>query len=62
MEQNAPKILLTLEETAKALGIGKTKMNEISHMEGFPKTNIGRSVRVYANQIEGWLKANEGRL
>ena len=49
------KILLTVSETAEALGLSRsTVYSQLIHQPGFPVVRIGGSVRVNRQQLQLW--------
>lgn len=49
-------IVLTVEDIAKFLSIGKTKAYELVKTPGFPKIKIGRQIRVPSEAFHLWIK------
>lgn len=48
--------LLSIEEAARLLGIGRTKTYEMAHTGTLPGVVlIGRSVRVSRKRLESWI-------
>lgn len=50
--------LLTVEEVAKILRIGKVKAYEFVRTPGFPTIKIGRAVRIPTKLFFSWLHSN----
>ena len=54
--QSADKMLLTIPETAAALGLSRsTVYNSLLHQQGFPVVRLGGSVRVNKERLQEWL-------
>lgn len=51
------KILLTPQEAAEALGIGRTKTYQLIGSGTLPVIRIGRSVRIPVDGLRKWLEA-----
>ena len=56
---NAPqnRIAMSVEETATALGIGKTILYEIMRRPDFPAIKCGRRTIIPVSELERWLAA-----
>lgn len=54
------KILLTIPEVAKLLGIGRNTAYELIHRRNFPVIRFGRAVRVPREALMQWI-AEESR-
>ncbi|MGI8825587.1 MAG: helix-turn-helix transcriptional regulator [Chloroflexota bacterium] len=54
------KLLLTAEEVAQALGIGRTKVFELLAHNTLPRVRIGRSVRIPADAVRSWVASQPG--
>jgi excisionase family DNA binding protein len=50
-------LLLTAEEVAILLGIGRTKVFEMLASGELPAIRIGRCVRISRDQLDGWIYA-----
>ena len=48
--------LLKIEETAKVLGIGRSKAYEMVRRRELPIVRIGGSVRVPATELRRWIE------
>ena len=48
--------LLRADEVAEALGIGRTKTNEMLASGELPVVRIGRAVRVPRDLLEAWVR------
>lgn len=59
---NSDKLLLTIPETAVALGLSRsTVYNTLLHQADFPVIRLGGSVRVNRERLQEWLdKRTEG--
>lgn len=62
MMEHAPQapqpasLLITVEEAAKLLKIGKTKMYELIRNENLPVVRFGKVVRIDMTDLQAWLK------
>ena len=56
------RLLLTIPQVCKALGLGKTKVYELIATEGLPVIRFGRAVRVSPTALEQWLTRREQRI
>lgn len=61
MMEHAPQpagtsLLITVEDAAKLLKIGKTKMYELIRNEGLPVVRFGKTVRIDVNDLQAWLE------
>ena len=56
------KLLLTIPETAEALGLSRSSVyNTLLHQADFPVVRLGGSVRVNRERLQEWLdKRTEG--
>lgn len=52
------KVLLTVPETARALGIGTTLAYELVARGVLPHIRLGRALRVPRAALEAWIAAN----
>ena len=50
------RLLLTVEEAARRLGIGRTLAWQLVRDGQLPSVRLGRLVRVPARALEDWLK------
>lgn len=56
-EQKTMPNLLTLDQTAQTLGIGRTKLGELVNREGLPVIRFGhKAVRVDPVDLQKWLE------
>ncbi len=60
LETTDERILLTVEETAKMLGIGRTLAWRLVQQGDLPSVRLGRCVRVPRGLLEAWLKRQSG--
>lgn len=51
----ADRILLTVEEAARQLSIGRTKAYELISTGDLPSIRIGRAVRVSLSDLREWV-------
>lgn len=49
-------LLITVEEAAQMLSIGRTKMYELINNEGFPVIRFGKAVRIRPSDMQEWLE------
>ena len=49
------KLVLSVPEAAKLLGVSSSKMYEIVRIEGFPAFRVGKRILVNAKRLEAWL-------
>jgi excisionase family DNA binding protein len=49
--------LLTVEELANYLKISRPKAYQLVHQVGFPKINIGKSIRVPKVALDNWINS-----
>lgn len=55
-EAKGDKLVYTVEEAAKLLGVAEPKMREIMKRPGFPVVNLGeRLTRIPAKEFSDWL-------
>lgn len=57
---DSTKLVLTIEEAAKRLGVSRPVMSNLVHREGFPAFNVGRRVYIYAKGLEDWVRQQAG--
>ena len=53
--QNTLPPILTVEEVAKVLRIGRVKAYQMAQLTSFPSVKIGRSVRVPTKALFEWI-------
>lgn len=51
-----PKLVYSISEAAKILGIGETKMRQLARTNGFPTVRIGKILRVSVKGLETWVE------
>lgn len=56
------RILLTVEETAQKLGIGRTLAWKLVQQGNLPSVRLGRCVRVPREELEAWVKQQSGEI
>ncbi len=49
-------LLITVDEAAQMLSIGRTKLYDLIRFEGFPVVRFGKAVRVRPSDIQEWLE------
>lgn len=49
------RLLLTVEEAAERLGIGRTLAWQLVRQGGLPSVRLGRCVRVPLSALEAWI-------
>jgi len=54
------KLMLSVNEAAKYLGIGRTLAYQLSRSEGFPVLKIGKRVLVSFEGLKAWVNKNAG--
>lgn len=54
------KLTLTVQEAAKATGLGINKMYELTHIKGFPVISIGKRRLIVKAKFTEWLETNIG--
>lgn len=50
------KLLLTTDEAAQMLAIGRTKLYELISLGEIPTVRVGRAVRVPASALTEWVE------
>ena len=53
-------LLLTVDQTAALLQIGRDQVYNLCHRADFPALRIGRSIRINRDLLQGWLNKNNG--
>lgn len=51
------KMVLTVEEAGKMLGVSRPTAYQLSRSKGFPTIRIGRRVLVPVEQLKEWIAA-----
>lgn len=59
--QTVPRLLLTPEEAAKVLGIGRTKVYELMLSNALESVKIGSSRRIPTDSLARFVDALRGR-
>lgn len=54
------RLIYSVEEAAKLLGISKVKMYDICHTDGFPAIFVGRSIKIPKAEFKEWI-SNEAK-
>ncbi len=62
MEELMEQLLLRADEVARALGLGRSKTYELMNSGRLPVVRIGRSVRVPADALRGWVESQSHNL
>ena len=50
---------ITVEQAAKILSLGTTKVYEMINYEGLPVVRFGRAVRINPARLDEWLERRE---
>lgn len=50
---------ITVEQAAKILSLGTTKVYEMIAYEGLPVVRFGRAVRINPSRLDEWLERRE---
>lgn len=58
-EDTSDKLLWTIPQVAKALGLGRNKIYQLIYMEGLPVQKFGRATRVSRAALQRWLEQRE---
>ena len=56
-----PSLMLTVEEMAKQLRIGRAKAYELARTPGFPAIKVGKRTLVNRDELTKWLAENAGK-
>lgn len=56
------KLLISIDEAQKILGVGRSKMYELAHADGFPVVIIGRRLYVHLQKLTEWADSQCGSL
>lgn len=60
MERTEPeKILISVADAAKRVGLGRTKVYQLIDAGKFPHKRIGRALRVPVRELERWAESPE---
>jgi excisionase family DNA binding protein len=49
-------LLITVEEAAQMLSMGRTKLYDLIRYEGFPVVRFGKMVRIRPSDLHEWLE------
>jgi excisionase family DNA binding protein len=52
-------LLITVEEAAQMLHMGRTKLYDLIRYEGFPVVRFGKMVRIRPSDLQEWLEKRE---
>ena len=55
------KVVYTLDEMTKVLGISKNTAYQLCAIEGFPVVRVGKKYLITVDGLQEWLKANYGK-
>ncbi len=58
-DDSSEKLLWTIPQVAKALGLGRNKIYQLIYMEGLPVQKFGRATRVSRSALQRWLEQRE---
>jgi excisionase family DNA binding protein len=54
--------LLTVADIGKILGVSRPTAYQLVHQEGFPKIQVGRTIRIPADGFQRWIeRQSEGK-
>lgn len=56
MERSEERLVLTVPEVAKRLGLGRNAAYALVRTKGFPAIRIGKHIRVPVAALERWLE------
>ncbi len=51
------KLAISIDEFAKAAGIGRSKAFELTRQPGFPVVRLGRRIIIPVDALKTWLEA-----
>jgi len=54
--RDEPRLLLRVEEAARILGLGRSKMYELLATGELPAVRIGRARRILVSGLEAWVE------
>lgn len=54
------KMLLTVEEMARALDVSRPMAYQLVHTDGFPTIHIGRAIRIPRDGLAAWIEEHSG--
>jgi len=49
-------LLITVDEAAQMLSMGRTKLYDLIRYEGFPVVRFGKMVRIRPSDLQEWLE------
>jgi excisionase family DNA binding protein len=52
-------LLITVDEAAQMLSMGRTKLYDLIRYEGFPVVRFGKMVRIRPSDLQEWLEKRE---
>ena len=58
--ENNDRILITVEEARKLLGIGRNLMLELVKVKGFPVIKFKRKILINKAKLQEWINENYG--
>ena len=56
-----PSLMLTVQEMAKQLSLGRTKADELTRTPGFPAIKVGKRTLINRDELTKWLAENVGK-
>lgn len=56
-----PPLLLTVDQTAEILQLGRDKVYDLCHRADFPSIRFGWSIRINRDGLQIWLNKHNGR-
>lgn len=59
--ENNEKMILTIEDLMRLLGIGRNKAYALMHSSGFPCMRVGRTYFITKKNLLKWLENNTGK-
>ena len=60
MNETDTRLMLTVEEAAKLLGVSRIKGYELAHSEGFPAMRLGRKLLIPRDRFLAWIDQQAG--
>jgi excisionase family DNA binding protein len=54
MQEN--KLVCSVEEAGKLLGVSRPTAYKLAHQDGFPVVRIGRAIKVYLPGLYQWIE------
>lgn len=52
----SPKLVLSVPEAAKLLGISDNTMRQLARIEGFPAFHVGKRILISIKGLEAWVE------